>query len=61
MRCFSGTKWKKNLGEARAECRTFYPVLADPNGAERSGVRAQRGRATSEAKKFNLLAISSQK
>jgi len=42
IRSFSGTKWKKNLGEARAEGWTVYPLLYAPTTERR---RAQRGRA----------------
>jgi len=35
IRSFSGTKWKKNLGEGRAEPRTVYPLLYAPSGAYR--------------------------
>ena len=31
IRSFSGTKWKKNLGEARAEDWTVYPLLCVPS------------------------------
>jgi hypothetical protein len=34
IRSFSGRKWKKNLGEGRAEPRTVYPLLSDPNGTK---------------------------
>ena len=40
MRSFSGTKWKKNLGEGRAEPRTVYPLLGE--GERPSGAKAQR-------------------
>ena len=36
IRSFSGTKWKKNLGEGRAESRTVYPLLNDPSVAKRN-------------------------
>jgi len=40
IRSFSETKWKKNLGEGRAEPRTVYPLLYAPTTERR---RAQRG------------------
>jgi len=36
IRSFSKTKWKKNLGEGRAEPRTVYPLLNDPSVAKRN-------------------------
>ena len=39
IRSFSGTKWKKNLGEGRAEPRTVYPLLYE---GERNGVERKR-------------------
>jgi len=39
IRSFSETKWKKNLGEGRAEPRTVYPLLYAPTTERR---RAQR-------------------
>ncbi|MEA3421056.1 MAG: hypothetical protein U9Q97_05205, partial [Acidobacteriota bacterium] len=32
IRSFSGTKWKKNLGEERAEPQTVYPLVMSPDG-----------------------------
>jgi len=34
IRSFSGTKWKKNLGEERAEPRTVYPLLGEGRHSE---------------------------
>jgi len=50
IRSFSGTKWKKNLSEGRAEPRTVYPLLYAPTTV---GRRAQRGATErSEFKKY---------
>ena len=51
IRSFSGTKWKKNLGEGRAELRTVYPLLYAPTTERR---RAQRGANDSEQVHFAL-------
>jgi len=49
IRSFSGTKWKKNLGEGRAEPRTVYPLLYAPTTERR---RAQRGRVIARSSKI---------
>jgi len=52
IRSFSGTKWKKNLGEGRAEPRTVYPLLYAPTTERR---RAQRGTERSGVSSKNIF------
>jgi integrase len=52
IRSFSGTKWKKNLGEGRAEPRTVYPLLYAPTT---KGRRAQRGTERSGVSSKNIF------
>ena len=42
IRSFSGTKWKKNLGEGRAEPRIVYPLLSVATEAKRRESAAGR-------------------
>jgi hypothetical protein len=52
IRSFSETKWKKNLGEGRAEPRTVHPLLYAPTTERR---RAQRGTKRSGVSSKNIF------
>ena len=56
IRSFSGTKWKKNLGEGRAEPRTVYPLLYAPSETKCSE-SAARFEAIAEKVKFEFFVI----
>jgi|GEM_PF-4461272 len=52
IRSFSETKWKKNLGDGRAEPRTVYPLLYAPTTERR---RTQRGTKRSGVSSKNIF------